>query len=218
MATYLAKNTTVAEVIDAARLRSGTLVDALISPAICLKLLDLGVRRIASALNAAASPAYMTSLTDASTAYTSNVASIAMTTYAVERIVKVVDSSHGNIKFASFEEFEQLSSISNIYINDIFWSFEGETVRLRKVGTVTTGNTVVHYYKQPTEATISDTPDIPDKYVPLLVNIVTTDLIRHKTCQGDQTIETRIDRELQEMQAGFVASLQTEGPKVKRNE
>jgi len=297
MTTYLSKHTTVVDVIDIARLRSGTLADTMISPSLALKLVDLNSKKLAGVLSGVASPFYMTTLTDTSTSYVSNLASVSLATspgtvvadtawtgagtaitdftgvttshvgaqfvgtdngaasftrtivgyvsataftinsalasdgagtagfiippgdtVAVDRVIKVVDSSAGLIKIVSFDEFEQIGNISNIYTASLFACWEGETVRLRKVGTVTTGDTVIYFYKQPTEVTLSDTPDVPDKYVPLLIDMVTSDLIRHKSGgMGNAAIEGSINAELQKIYGSLAGAEATEGKKIKDN-
>ena len=292
MSTYLAKHTTVGEVIDISRLRSGTIADTLISANLALKIVDLNSKKLAGILNGATAPFYMTTLTDTSTSYTSNLASVSLAPNAgtvvsdtaftaaaktitaftgvvashvggefigldnggnafkrsivsyvsstsftinsalvadgagtngfivppggavsVDRVIKVVDSSHGLIKLVSFEEFEEIGNISNIYTASLFACWEGETVRLRKVGTVTTGNTVIYYYKQPTEVTsTADTPDVPDKHVPLLIDMVTADFIRHKNGgMGNAAIDSAINTELQNIYNAYGTSLQVQG-------
>jgi len=219
MTTYLAKHTTVGEVIEVSRLRSGTIADALISASLALKLVDLNSKKLAAVLNGATAPFYMTTLTDTSTSYVSNLASVSLVSgvIAIDRVIKVVDSVAGLAKLVNYEEFEQIGNISNIYTSSLFACWEGETVRLRTVGSVTTGDTVIYYYKQPTEVTATtDTPDVPDRYVPLLVDMLTADLIRHATGgTGNAAMDSAVNVELQKIYQSYGIQEATEGSKVK---
>jgi hypothetical protein len=128
--------------------------------------IHLSVCSIAEQLNAGAYPDYGTSVVVTQTAGV-----IDLSTYRIESITKLVDSTNGECIQKDAHEIENISNVpqaaSNIYYNNY-----GEQIFLKKGSSVASyGNLTLFYIRVPVKANAdTDYIDLRDKYIDLLIN------------------------------------------------
>jgi hypothetical protein len=169
------KNTTVKVILSNARVKTGTVNDDRLTEGMLIDLLNFRVGEIAKKLVAVHHPFYMSTatLTLSGSAYP-----LTSVDPPIEAVVKLVDSSLGIIKFVPPDEYERISSFSNLYTNSVFAVQEGEQIRITKgSGLGSHGTITLHYVRQLTDATaVGDFPDVPDSETALLTKMLCSDI------------------------------------------
>lgn len=98
-------------------------------------------------------------------------ANIDLSSLRVDKIIKLVDSTHGLVVEAKDLAFENLSGI-DMYDSSVFYNWFGETLFLFKGADVSAWGTLsLYYYRLPVLLSADgDYVDLRDKYVPLLID------------------------------------------------
>jgi len=173
------KNTTVKAILSNVRMKTGTINDPLLTDLMMIDILNFSVGEIAKKLQKQNHPFYMKTAT---LVLVGGAYSFSATDPPVDTVVKVVDASLGIVTFVPPDEYERISSFSNLYANSLIGVQEGEAVRLTKGSQLGAHSTItLHYVKQLEKATaVSDYPDIPDSHTSLLVAMMCADVYAYK--------------------------------------
>jgi hypothetical protein len=168
----LSKYWTYGKIEDAARAKTGSMLEASLSPTLALDIISMAVQKIAKRLNGASYPFYLTTnavLTVAGSAnpYTVDLSSVAP---FMDKIVRVVHKTTGGtrtlVSRKTPEEAEQAQNLSSSYSTSVFYVDEGDQLVLYKLSsfTITTATDTIElkYYRQPKIGTTSSASVVSD--------------------------------------------------------
>lgn len=203
----LGKNTTIGKIEDVVRIKTGTVNDGELTPGMMIDLINFNVSEVAKMLNGATAPFYMTTAT-----LTLSGAAYPLTSLAIDKIVKLVDGTNGQIDIFTPEDYERISSFDQ-YDNSVLAVQEGESIRITKGSGVTAlGTITLHYYKIPTYASArTEYPDLPDSYTNLLIKMTMADVLAYKN-KGvrDVELDKNIKATEEQIKQTWLLSKQTE--------
>lgn len=196
------KNTTVKTILSNVRVKTGTVLNDRLTETMLLDLLNFRVGEIAKKLVAINHPFY---IEDATLTLSGSVYPISAVDPPVERIVKLVDSSLGLIKFVSADEFERASSFANLYANTLLAVQEGEEIRVFKGSGLGSHGTIKLYYIRQLEDASSTAayPDVPDSLTSLLTKMICSDVYGYLG-KENALLEEDIAKSLSEIKEGFL--------------
>lgn len=171
------KNTTVKVILSNVRVKTGTVNDNQLTDSMLIDLLNMNVATLARRLSNVNAPIYMTSAT-----LTLSAGAYSLTSLAIERVIKLVDSSLGLISQVLPEEYENIQLLSGVHTSSMFFTQEGESIRIFKGATLGSHGTIkLYYYEIPTFATLtSEKPDLPDSYTSLLIKMLCSDVYSYQ--------------------------------------
>jgi len=162
----LSKNWTLKKVEDVLRNLVNEIAPDKVQSLTFTDYINIATQDVAEMLASASQPDYGTKQV---VTQTNDV--IDISTYNVDKIIKLTDDVNGLILPAKDFEFENLANLPQKQDN-IFYNHFGEEILLYKGSNVTAYGTTLtlYYYRQPALASSSsDYLDIKDKYVPLVL-------------------------------------------------
>ena len=237
----LSKSTTYKEVEDIVRLRTNTISDTTITSSLVIKLISLAVQKWAKVLNGATAPFYTTTTNDTTGGLirlmlsgTENPFSVDLSSISpfIDSIKKVVffDISPATptrtlVKQLKFEDLESVQSLTSFYGSSLFYSWEGDSLKIFKGASVDTpditgtiaGNNVDYiiltFYRLPivTGVTTASNLDIPDPYVSTIITEVTNQVLSFKNNGVTvASLDQELANEREAIKSAFGMSLQME--------
>jgi hypothetical protein len=202
------KNVTYLKVAEEAKIASGTTSDPYVTNARLLDIINMAIYKAASVLNRAIDPCYSKEAATQTIVGSANPYYVDLSTLALDKIISVVAiKTSGGARtvvqpLATMAEAESLSGQAT-HASAVFYVWVGDSIKLfqgSSGGFTSSDKVTIWYYEQPkfsTTAALTDKLDILDKYSPLVIDIVTAQLIRHKTGGvGDPNKEASIDKQL----------------------
>jgi len=197
----LGKNTTIGKIEDIVRVKTGTVSDKALSSTMMLDVINLAVAELAKKLSRVNAPFYMSSDTVVFAGGGYSISSL-----KVDRIIKLVDSSLGLIRFDTPDAFERASSFSNLYASSLFAVQEGELIRIFKGSNLGSHSTIkLYYFRTATPAsTRADYPDIPDSFTSTIVKMVCADIYAYKNGKRDVTADAEVSKDIEELTRSFL--------------
>lgn len=197
----LGKNTTIGEIEDVVRLKTGTIGDNRLSPTMFLNLVNYNAAELGKKMMSADDPLYVSTQ-----ALTFSTDSVSIASYKVQRILKIVDSSLGIFTPLEPKDFERQSSFTNLYTSSLFYTLEGETIRRAKgsaLGAYATDT--MYFYRAATNGTArTDYPDTPDAYTSLLIKMVEADVWAYKKGARNEELDVKIAKDIDELRVAIV--------------
>lgn len=182
----LSKFWTYGNIEDAARLRTGTLGDTQITPALALDLIAFNTQKIAKRIvdsGGSYADKYLTTTSTLTITGTANPYTVDMSSLApfLDKPARVVHVTTGGtrtlVKIVSQEEAEQTTSLTNAYASAIFGAWEGDVLRLYKGAsfTITIGSDTVEmkYFREPKLGSTSATTIVSDTTFTIGADFVT---------------------------------------------
>jgi len=199
----LSKSTTYKEVEDIVRLRTNTISDTTITSSLVIKLISLAVQKWAKVLNGATAPFYSQTSSEVDVVGTANPFSVDLTTLThatltnsaytfLDTIKKVVmlastgSATRTLVKQLKFEDLESVQSLTSFYGSSLFYSWEGDSLKIFKGANVTvtagTMKFLITYYRLPLVAGVTTASylDIPDPYISTIITEVTNQVLSFK--------------------------------------
>ena len=193
----LGKNTTIGKVIDMVRVEDSIVQEDRITDTLLLDRTNINVADLAKRLNGVNAPFYMSTAT-----LTLSGSSYPITSLAIDRIVKIVDGTLGIILSSSPADYENISLLTSQNGSSMYFTVEGETIRIFKGATLAAHGTItIYYYRVPTFATAkSDYPDIPDSFTAMIVKMLSADVYAYRNKgKRDANKDMEIQKNIQEV-------------------